>query len=193
MEHQDAQLISGGLDNLKNIRPRQTKLNSIEPEGLMMLATGVTAGQMEFFGLDIIDVARWTIMTSLRWPSTKHITKGGWAPFANPTFLWVKLYAYACLRLAPPTTSTSRWANMRRYCCIRSSDVSECTCRSSLVSPRLNQAKPKGDGEHLDGCAKTRDQRLVTPKRCWSRKHGSHSVISSGASEAARTRDHVVA
>ena len=26
MEHQDAQLISGGLDNLKNIRPRQTRL-----------------------------------------------------------------------------------------------------------------------------------------------------------------------
>ena len=58
----------------------------------MMLATGVTAGGMEYFGLEIIDVASWTIITSLRWPSAKHITKGGWAPFANPTFLWVNSY-----------------------------------------------------------------------------------------------------
>ena len=92
MEHQDAQLISGGLDTLKNIRPSRTRPESIKPEGSMMLATGVTAGGMEDFGLEIIDVASWTIITSLRWPSAKHITKGGWAPFANPTFLWVDSY-----------------------------------------------------------------------------------------------------
>ena len=91
MEHQDAQLISGGLDTLKDIRPSRTNSESTEPKGPMMLATGVTAGGMEYFGLEIIDVASWTIITSLRWPSAQHITKGGWAPFANPTFLWVKL------------------------------------------------------------------------------------------------------
>jgi len=71
IEHQDAQLIT-----------------STAGEG-MILATGVTARTMQYFGLDIIDVANWTVKTSLRWPSAPHITKGGWAPFTNPTFLWV--------------------------------------------------------------------------------------------------------
>jgi hypothetical protein len=92
MEHQDAQLMSGRMSTLNNIKLDPTNPQWIEHEGPMMLATGVTAGGMEFFGLDIIDVGRWTIMKSLRWPSTKHITKGGWAPFANPTFLWVDSY-----------------------------------------------------------------------------------------------------
>ena len=67
----------------------------------MMLATGVTAGGMEFFGLEIIDVASWRIKTSLRWPSAQHITKGGWAPFANPTFLWVNSYDRVLALAAP--------------------------------------------------------------------------------------------
>jgi hypothetical protein len=79
MEHQDAQLIGGGMGTVNN--------NKVEEP--MILATGVTAGGMEYFGLEIIDVASWTIKSSLRWPSTQYMTKGGWAPFANPTFLWV--------------------------------------------------------------------------------------------------------
>ena len=81
MEHQDAQLMRGGMGTLNNI-----------PAGRIMLATGVTAGGMEHFGLDIIDVTSWRIKASLRWPSAQHLTKGGWAPFANPTFLWVDSY-----------------------------------------------------------------------------------------------------
>ena len=91
MEHQDAQLISGSMGTLNDIKLDPTKPEWAEREGPMMLATGVTAGGMEFFGLEIIDVASWRIKTSLRWPSAQHVTKGGWAPFANPTFLWVEL------------------------------------------------------------------------------------------------------
>jgi hypothetical protein len=74
MEHQDAQLLRGSRDTLIN---------------KMILVTGVTAEGMEHFGLDIFDVTSWSIKASLRWPSLHHMTKGGWAPFANPTFLWV--------------------------------------------------------------------------------------------------------
>jgi hypothetical protein len=87
MEHQDAQLMSGREGTLNNNKP--TTPGWADREGTMMLATGVTAGGMEYFGLEIIDVASWRIKTSLRWPSAQYITKGGWAPFANPTFLWV--------------------------------------------------------------------------------------------------------
>jgi hypothetical protein len=79
MEHQDAQLISGAMGAVNNTKVEES----------MILATGVTAGGMEYFGLEIIDVASWTIKASLRWPSAQYMTKGGWAPFANPTFLWL--------------------------------------------------------------------------------------------------------
>lgn len=79
MEHQDAQLIGASMGDHNNTLV----------EAPMILATGVTAGGMEYFGLEIVDVASWTIKTSLRWPSAQYMTKGGWAPFANPSFLWV--------------------------------------------------------------------------------------------------------
>jgi uncharacterized protein DUF6454 len=101
MEHQDAQLMCGSMGTFNNIKLNPTKPESTEREGPMMLATGVTAGGMEYFGLEIIDVASWRIKTSLRWPSAQHITKGGWAPFANPTFLWVDSYDRV-LALATP-------------------------------------------------------------------------------------------
>jgi hypothetical protein len=81
IEHQDGQLIDGNTVGIK--------LDSARGEPPMMLVTGVTAGGMEHFGLEIVDIANWTIKTSLRWASAPHITKGGWAPFVNPTFLWV--------------------------------------------------------------------------------------------------------
>lgn len=94
MEHQDAQLMRGSMATLNNI-----KLDTAHPEvpwanreGTIMLATGVTAGGMEYFGLDIVDVTSWRIKASLRWPSAQHMTKGGWPPFANSTFLWVDSY-----------------------------------------------------------------------------------------------------
>jgi hypothetical protein len=80
MEHQDAQLIGGGPMG-RGTDPGAT--------GALMLTTGVTAGGMAQFGLDIVDVANWRIAASLRWPSARYMTKGGWPPFANPTFLWV--------------------------------------------------------------------------------------------------------
>jgi hypothetical protein len=101
MEHQDAQLVSGSMGTLNHINRDPTNSQWAEREGTIMLATGVTAGGMEYFGLEIIDVASWRIKTSLRWPSAKHITKGGWAPFANPTFLWVDSYDRV-LALATP-------------------------------------------------------------------------------------------
>ncbi len=82
MEHQDAQLIGPSIKR----EPMDPGLAG--PEGTMLLATGVTAGRHRF-GLEIIDVASWKIKRSLRWPSAQHLTKGGWAPFSNPTFLWV--------------------------------------------------------------------------------------------------------
>jgi hypothetical protein len=76
---------------LSESTPDQTdaRLPRRDLEGAMMLATGVTAMGMEHFGLDIVDVTNWRIKASLRWPSAQHMTKGGWPPFANPTFLWV--------------------------------------------------------------------------------------------------------
>jgi len=86
MEHQDAQLLRGSTDTLNN---------------KMMLVTGVTAEGMEHFGLDIFDVTNWSIKASLRWPSLQHMTKGGWAPFANPTFLWVDSHNRVLALAAP--------------------------------------------------------------------------------------------
>jgi uncharacterized protein DUF6454 len=89
MEHQDAQLMRRGLTTFNNIKPNHTDSEINWGEGTIMLATGVTAGNMEHFGLELIDITRWRIVASLRWPSAQHLTKDGWAPFANPTFLWV--------------------------------------------------------------------------------------------------------
>lgn len=103
MEHQDAQLMSGRKDTLNNIKldPTDPEVPWADREGTMMLATGVTARGMENFGLEIIDVTSWRIKASLRWPSAQHMTKGGWAPFANPTYLWVDSYDRV-LALATP-------------------------------------------------------------------------------------------
>jgi len=103
MEHQDAQLMSVSMGTLNNIKldPTDPEVPWADREGTMMLATGVTAGGMEYFGLEIIDVTNWGIKASLRWPSAQHMTKGGWAPFANPTFLWVDAYDRV-LALATP-------------------------------------------------------------------------------------------
>jgi hypothetical protein len=94
MEHQDAQLMSGGMAKLNNIKldPTDPDVPWTQREGTMMLATGVMARGMEYFGLDLVDVASWNIKASLRWPSARHMTKGGWPPFANSTFLWVDSY-----------------------------------------------------------------------------------------------------
>ena len=100
MEHQDAQLMRGGMGTLSNI-PADPEIPRSYREGTMMLATGVTAGGMEHFGLEIIDVTSWRIKASLRWPSAQHLTQGGWAPFANPTFLWIDSYDRV-LALATP-------------------------------------------------------------------------------------------
>lgn len=101
MEHQDAQLLNASLGTLGNINLDSTTPKRADSRGTMMLATGVTAGESEYFGLDLIDVASWSIKTSLRWPSAQHLTKGGWAPFANPTYLWVDSY-HRILALATP-------------------------------------------------------------------------------------------
>ena len=103
MEHQDAQLMSGSTDTLDHSKLDTTgpKLPWADREGTMMLATGVTAGGMEHFGLDIVDVANWRIKASLRWPSAQHMTKGGWPPFANPTFLWVDSHDRVLALAAP--------------------------------------------------------------------------------------------
>jgi len=103
MEHQDAQLMSVSMGTLNNIKldPTDPEVPWADREGTMMLATGVTAGGMEYFGLEIIDVTNWGIKASLRWPSAQHMTKGGWPPFANPTFLWVDAYDRV-LALATP-------------------------------------------------------------------------------------------
>lgn len=115
LEHQDAQLISLGAPG--NVKLDSKTSSQAEPEVAMMLATGVTAGEMEYFGLDIINVADWSIKTSLRWPSAQHLTKGGWAPFANPTYLWVDSYQRV-LALAAPDDSheqTGRDATLVLY------------------------------------------------------------------------------
>lgn len=66
-----------------------------------MLATGVTGGEKEYFGLDIFDVTGRTINASLRWPSSHHMTTDGRPPFSNSTFLWVDSYD-RILALATP-------------------------------------------------------------------------------------------
>jgi hypothetical protein len=103
MEHQDAQLLSVNMDTLNNI-----KLNSTGPgapwadrEGTITLATGVTGGGAEHFGLDIFDVTGRTINASLRWPTAHHMTMDGRPPFANSTFLWIDSYDRV-LALATP-------------------------------------------------------------------------------------------
>jgi hypothetical protein len=94
MEHQDAQLVRGSMDPLNSLKidPTDPEVPWANRKGTMMLATGVSAGEMEHFGFDIVDVASFRIEASLRWPSAQHLTEGGWPPFANPTFLWVDSY-----------------------------------------------------------------------------------------------------
>ena len=88
LEHQDAQLITGRVKRLGKVNPG--KLGAVGPEReTLMLATGVTAGGMEHFGLDVVDITTWALKASLRWSSNQHLTKGGWPPFANPTYLWI--------------------------------------------------------------------------------------------------------
>lgn len=108
MEHQDAQLISRGVISGSTATLSESTLDQTDPrlprrdhEGTIMLATGVTAMGMQHFGLDIVDVTNWRIKASLRWPSAQHMTKGGWPPFANPTFLWVDCHD-RLLALAAP-------------------------------------------------------------------------------------------
>ena len=103
MEHQDAQLLRGSTDTPNNIAldPTDPGVPWADRDGTMMLVTGVTAEGMEHFGLDIFDVASWRIKASLRWPSHQHMTKGGWAPFANPTFLWVDSHDRVLALAAP--------------------------------------------------------------------------------------------
>jgi hypothetical protein len=105
MQHQDAQLIHswGASARLKNkVLDRAAPLSMrAEGQGTIILATGVTAEGMDYFGLDLVDVTNWTIKVSLRWPSAQHLTKGGWPPFANPTFLWVDPYDRVLALAAP--------------------------------------------------------------------------------------------
>lgn len=93
MEHQDAQLLHVNMNILDNVSHTTTdaEVARSDSEGTIMLATGVTHG-MKYFGLDIFDVTSWRMHTSLRWPSSGHLTFGGWPPFANSTFLWVDSY-----------------------------------------------------------------------------------------------------
>jgi Family of unknown function (DUF6454) len=101
MEHQDAQLIHGGMSALNPTKANHNDPEILRSEGVVKLATGVTAHGMKHFGLDLIDMKSWRILTSLRWPSAPYLTMGGWAPFANPTFLWVDSYD-RILALAAP-------------------------------------------------------------------------------------------
>jgi hypothetical protein len=63
---------------------------------------------MDYFGLEIIDIANWRVKVSLRWPSAQYITKGGWAPFANPTFLWVDSYDRVLALVTPDDEDEQR-------------------------------------------------------------------------------------
>jgi hypothetical protein len=94
MEHQDAQLLNVNMNILNNVRgtPKGAEIAWADNKGTIMLSTGVTAGGREYFGLDIFDITSWKMHTSLRWPSSRHMTIGGWPPFANSTFLWVDSY-----------------------------------------------------------------------------------------------------
>jgi hypothetical protein len=117
MEHQDAQLMRGSMGTLNNIKPNHMDPEILWGEGTIMLATGVTAGGMEHFGLELIDITSWRIMASLRWPSAQHLTKGGWAPFANPTFLWVDSHDRVLALTAPDGDheQTGKIAALRLY------------------------------------------------------------------------------
>jgi hypothetical protein len=102
MEHQDAQLISAV--SAPGVEGTQFEAKISKPKvcgETIMLATGVTARGMEYFGLDLINTVDWKIVASLRWPSAQNLTAGGWAPFANPTYLWVDSYNRV-LALATP-------------------------------------------------------------------------------------------
>jgi len=102
MEHQDAQLVSVVSTTAPQIPHHKARTNEPDSsEATIMLATGVTAGGMEHFGLDLINMEDWNITASLRWPSAQNLTAGGWAPFANPTYLWVDSYDRV-LALATP-------------------------------------------------------------------------------------------
>lgn len=98
MEHQDAQLIGRSMGTLNSVKLEPMDHQLAGPDGTMMLATGVGKHR---FGLDIIDITSWNIKRSLRWPSTQHLTKGGWAPFSNPTFLWVDSHDRVLALAAP--------------------------------------------------------------------------------------------
>jgi hypothetical protein len=89
MEHQDAQLMRGKMDVLNSLRINPVGPEVADRQGTMMLATGVSAGGMEYFGFDIVDITNSKVAASRRWPSAQYLTKGGWPPFANPTFLWI--------------------------------------------------------------------------------------------------------
>jgi hypothetical protein len=103
MQHQDAQLIHGwGTSGGIRAGNRAARLSMrTEGQGTLILATGVTAEGMDYFGLDLIDVTNWKVKASLRWPSAQHLTTGGWPPFANPTFLWVDPYDRVVALAAP--------------------------------------------------------------------------------------------
>jgi hypothetical protein len=116
MEHQDAQLISGRKTTLDHIKLDPGKSEEIDPHGgTLMLATGVTAAGMEHFGLEIVDVASWGLKASLRWPSNQHLTKGGWPPFANPTFLWVDPYDRILALATPDDQQTGKDTTLVLY------------------------------------------------------------------------------
>ena len=117
MEHQDAQLLRGSTHTLNNIALDLTDpgVPWADRGGTMMLVTGVTAEGMEHFGLDIFDVTSWRIKASLRWPSPQHMTKGGWAPFANPTFLWVDSHDRVLALAAPDDQQTGKDTTLTLY------------------------------------------------------------------------------
>lgn len=90
LEHQDAQLLIANMSVLNKIGQASKAYDiSADSEKTIMLATGVTAGGKDYFGLDIFDVTSWKMYASQRWPSSEYRTDGGWPPFANSTFLWV--------------------------------------------------------------------------------------------------------
>jgi len=90
LEHQDAQLVSANntilndTSNGENVSPNS--------EETIMLATGVTGGGRDNFGLDMFDVTNWKMYASQRWPSSRYLSEGGWPPFTNSTFLWIDSY-----------------------------------------------------------------------------------------------------
>ena len=89
LEHQDAQLLIANTRVLEKIGQAARADDLADGQKTIMLATGVTAGGMGYFGLDIFDVTSWKMYASQRWPSAEYRTDGGWPPFANSTFLWV--------------------------------------------------------------------------------------------------------